>query len=337
MKEKGQNFLVSAANFALFFNDVLACTGTTNINTSIEASMQEQNVNAGPGHKLVYSYKYGRELSVTLEAADWKLEYLAANVGTKIAESLSGIYKIAECVQITNGIGVLSVTPIGDIAIEIENGTIITVTPENVSVDLKKYGIENGTVKATYKYSRNTKSIPIDADSSPLVYKLVLDAEKHNNKRGKIGNVQIIIPSYQPSGNFTMSFTSDGVTSTNIDGKALAVEGDTCADGSSVYAYVHEFEDESNFISVTELAATPGTVDLTTAGETMSISVVGLKGIMYSPIELENSDCTFVSDSPDVATVDETGIVTAVSTGNAKITVTYNGISDEIDVNVAIE
>ena len=58
---------------------------------------------------------------------------------------------------------------------------------------------------------------------------------------------------------------------------------------------------------------------------------------MYSPIELENSECTFTSDAPETATVDEAGIVTAVATGSAKITVSYNGIEDDVDVNVAIE
>ena len=59
------------------------------------------------------------------------------------------------------------------------------------------------------------------------------------------------------------------------------------------------------------------------------------KGVGYSNIALENTDCTFVSDAPTIATVDETGIVTAVAQGTAKITISYGGISDEIEVNVA--
>ena len=65
MSKNEKNFLVSTANFALYYDDILACTGTTNLNTSIEVSMQEQNVNAGKGNKLIYSFKYGRELGVT--------------------------------------------------------------------------------------------------------------------------------------------------------------------------------------------------------------------------------------------------------------------------------
>lgn len=337
MSKNAKNFLVSTADFALYYNDILACTGTTNLNASIEVSMQEQNVNAGKGNKLIYSFKYGRELSITLEAADWKLEYIASQTGSKIAEGLTDVYRLAECVQITNGIGILPSVPVGDVAVELDSGLIITVTPEETSINMSKYGIENGTVKATYQYSRIAKAITIDADSSPNVYRLVLDADKHNNSIGKVGSVQVIIPSYQPSGNFTISFTPDGVSSTNIDGKALAVAGDTCADGSSVYAYIKEFDETASATKVSEIAATPATVNLdsTNTDKKATISVIGLKGAMYSPIQLDNTDCTFVSDAAEVALVDVNGVITPVATGSAKITVTYDGVTDEVDVIVA--
>lgn len=336
MSQNAKNFLVSTADFALYYNDILACTGTTNLNASIEVAMQEQNVNAGKGNKLLYSFKYGRELNVTLEAADWKLEYIAAQAGSKITEGLSDIYKLGECIELTSGLGVLSSTPLGDVAVELQNGNIVTVTPQGTAIDLTQFGVEKGTVLATYQYTRIVKTITIDGDTAPNVYKLVLDADKHNNKLGKVGSVQIIIPSYQPSGNFTISFTPDGVSSTNIDGKALAVEGDSCSGGSSVYAYIKEFDEMTNVMNVTEIAATPSTLalDSAQAAKKGSLSVVGLKGALYSPIQLENGDCTFVSDDPSIAAVDGDGLVTAVASGGAKITVTYNGMSDEVDVIV---
>lgn len=334
--QNAKDFLVSTADFAAYYNGVLACTGTTNLNTSIEVSMQEQNVNAGKGNSLIYSYKYGRELSVNLEAANWDIRFIAMQTGSQITEGLSEVYKLAECVQITNGIGVLKATPIGDVAIERANGLIITVAPEAATVDLTKYGVEDETVKATYRYSKIAKSITIDSETSPFVYELVLSADKHNNRLGKVGTVQVIIPSYQPSGNFTMSFTPDGVASTSIEGKALSVEGDSCSNGSAVYAYVKEFDETAKAFDVIEIAATPGivTLDSTNSAKTSTISVIGLKGALYSPIQLENTDCKFVSDKPEIATVDETGVVTAVSAGAAKITISYGGVSDEIDVTV---
>lgn len=334
--KNAKDFLVSTADFAAYYNGVLACTGTTNLNTSIEVSMQEQNVNAGKGNSLIYSYKYGRELSVNLEAANWDIRFIAMQTGSLIQEGLDDVYKLAESVQITNGIGVLKSTPINDVAVELSNGLIVVVTPESTSIDLTKYGVTNECVKATYMYNRVAKSIVIDSETSPFVYELVLSADKHNNRLGKVGTVQVIIPSYQPSGNFTMSFTPDGVSSTTIEGKALSVEGDSCLDGSAVYAYVKEFNNEENDIAVAEIAATPAEINLdsTKTDEKETISVIGLKGTMYSPIELENSECTFVCDESAIALVDESGVVTAVATGTAKITVTYNGLSDEIDVVV---
>ena len=338
MANVAKNFLVSTADFALYSNGILACTGTTNLNTSVEVSMQEQNVNAGKGNKLVYSYKYGRELNVTLETANWDIRYIAVNTASKIVEGLADVYKLGECVQLTSGVGVLTSEPVGNVAIELADGNIVTVKASGTSIDLTALGLTNESVKATYQYSRVAKSITIDADSAPEIFTLVLDAEKHNNKLGKVGSIQITVPSYQPSGNFNMNFTPDGTTSTNIDGKALAVEGDKCSDGSAVYAYVKEFDESVNAVAVTDIAATPATINLdhSDTSTTATISVIGLKGALYAPIELDNADCTFASDHPDFATVGEhDGVVKAVATGTAKITVTYDGKTDEVDVVVA--
>ena len=335
MANKAKNFLVSTADFAFYVNNVLACTGTTNLNTSIEVSMQEQNVNAGKGNKLVYSYKYGRELSATLEAADWKIEYIACNVGSPITEGLTDVYKLAECVTITGGIGTLSSTPIGDVAIELSNGTIVTVTPTNATIDVASY-VTDGTVNATYKYNTVAKVVKIDAESTPFVGELVLDSDKHNNKLGKVGSVQIIIPSYQLSGAFNINFTPDGVTSTNLDGKALAVEGETCNDGSAVYAYIKEFDNTASAMSVNDIAVTPGVVTLAVEEE-KTLSVIGLKGSIYSPIQIDNEDCEFVSTESGTATVTNDtgkGVIKGIASGTTNITVTYGDHKDVVEVTV---
>lgn len=329
-----KNFLVGVADALLYYNDVLACTCKANLNSGIEASMQDQAINAGKGNKKLYSYKYGRELAITLEAADWKLEYIAANVGSKITEGLKDVYKVGECIQITNGIGILSKTPIGEVAVELNGDKIVMVTSEDKIIDLSKYGVNSESVKATYQYNTIAKSITIDADTSPKVFKLVLDAELHNNKLGKVGAIQVIVPSYQPEGNFTMNFTPDGVASTSINGSALAIEGDRCDDGSAVYAYIHEFYDnEDKILDVSEIAVSPATLELT-SGMGASLEVIGLKGEMYSPIQLENTNCTFVSDDSTIAIVDENGLVTAVGPGPTFIDITYDNHYDTIDVIV---
>lgn len=100
MNTKGKEFVVSVADFAFYINGVLACTGVTNLSSSISVSMQEQAVNAGKGNKKVFSYKYGRELTAELEAADWKLEYIALQAGSQISKGLKDSYSLNECVTL---------------------------------------------------------------------------------------------------------------------------------------------------------------------------------------------------------------------------------------------
>lgn len=331
---KPKDFVVSAADFAFYVNNQLACTGTTNLNTSLAVAMQEQAVNAGKGNKLVFSYKYGRELTATLEAANWELSYIAANAGTAIVEGLTDVYKLGECVTITGGVGTLAQTPIGKVAVELPSGAFVEVNPTAKTINLSSNGVTSGAVKVTYQYNTTAKTVAIDAESTPLIGRLVLDAEKHNNNVGKVGTVQVIIPSYALDGNFEINFTPDGVTSTSLSGKALAVEDDKCADGGSVYAYIKEYNTATSTFTVSDIAATPSVVALAVSG-TATLSVLGLKGGLYKPIVIDNKSCTFVSDTIAKATVDTSGVIRGVAAGTANITVTYAGIKDIVQVVVS--
>ena len=190
--------------------------------------MQEQAVNAGKGNKKVFSYKYGRELTAELEAADWKLEYIALQAGSQISKGLKDSYSLNECVTLVAGKGTIDHTPLtgAKVGVELPNGTFVEVTADGTSIDLASYGLTTEKVKCTYQYNAISKRITIDAESTPYIGKLVLQADKHNSKKGKVGVVEIVIPSYSLDGNFDISFTPDGVVSTKLSGSALAVEGD---------------------------------------------------------------------------------------------------------------
>ena len=338
MNTKGKEFVVSVADFAFYVNDVLACTGTTNLSSSISVSMQEQAINAGKGNQKVFSYKYGRELTVELEAADWKLEYIAMQTGSQIEKGIKDFYKLNECITLTNGVGTLGETPIGKVGIELPNRTFVEVTPEGKQIDLTRYGLGTGevVVRATYQYRVMSKRITIDAESTPYIGKLVLQADKHNSKKGKIGTVEIVVPSYSLDGNFDISFTPDGVVSTQISGGALAVEGDTCADGNAVYAYVTEIDttDAADTDAYSEIVIVAPSKSVEVSG-TIQLSVEGIIGAMYKPVELEATDVTFASDAESVATVTTAGLVSGVAAGSAKITATTtDGLTDEVTITV---
>lgn len=327
MAKNVKDFLVSTADVSFKIDGELAFTGTTALNTSISVSMEDQEVTGGKGGKTQYKYKYGRKLSATIEMADWKLEYIAANVGSKIAQSLRNVYAIAECVTLTKGVGKLAHEAIGDVFVEKEDGTTEKVTANSGSITV---GDADGTVKATYQYAHQVKNITIDADSSPLIGELILSADKHNNKKGKVGEVQIVIPSFQPNGTFDISLEAEGVTSTSIEGDALAVEGATCTDGD-VYGYIYEIDDEDTAVAVSDIA-TPAKVSLK-KGANKTVSITGLREGLYSNVEIDPEDCKFEVDKKSIATV-VNGEIAAVAPGTAKVTVSYDGHVDTIDVEV---
>lgn len=339
MNTKGKEFVVSVADFAFYINGTLACTGTTNLSSSISVSMQEQAVNAGKGNQKVFSYKYGRELTAELEAADWKLEYIALQSGSQISKGIKDFYSLNECVTLVDGIGTIDYTPIqgAKIGVELPNGTFQEVEADGTTIDLTAFGLTNEKVRVTYQYNAMSKRITIDAESTPYVGKLILQADKHNSRKGKVGTVEIVIPAYSLDGNFDISFTPDGVVSTKLSGTALAVEGDTCSDGGAVYAYITEKDNDDAEIGVSDIVIVAPATSIK-AGATMDLSVEGIISSLYAPIQLDVSKVTF-SVTPGKATGTSvganTGKVTAGSTpGTATIKAVFGDFEDEIEITV---
>ena len=328
--ERSKDFLVSTADVAFLVNGMLAFTGTTSLNTSISVSTEDQEITGGKGGKTLYKYKYGRKLSPSIEMADWNLAYIAANVGTTIFEGLKDVFAVAECVTLTNGVGTLNKKPVGDVHIEKADGSTIEVTPVGSSITV---GNINGTVFATYQYSTHVKRVTIDAESTPMIGELVLTAEKHNNKKGKVGEVQIDIPSFQLSGTFDISLEAGGNTTTTLNGDALAVGGASCSDGS-VYAYISEIPSVESTVTVSDIAAIPAVITLA-VNDTQALNVIGIKGGLYSNISIDANDCTITSDDSAIATVTSDGTVTGVTNVTTYINVDYNGIKDIVKVVIS--
>lgn len=327
--QKSKDFLVSTADVAFIVNGTLAFTGTTSLNTSISVSMEDQEITGGKGNKTLYKYKYGRKLAPSIEMAEWNLAYIAANVGSSIFEGLRDVFAVSECVTLTNGTGTLQKVPVGKVYVEKADGSSVEVTPAGSTITI---GSSNETVSVTYQYNTTVKRVTIDAESAPLVGKLILTADKHNNKTGKVGEVQIEVPSFQLSGTFDISLEASGSTTTKLDGDALAVNGASCSDGS-VYAYITDIPSAASAVTISDIAVTPAVIELA-ANETMTLSVIGIKGGLYSNVSIDISECNITSEDTAVATV-VNGIVTGVAAGVTYINIEYNGIKDFVKVTVA--
>ena len=326
---RSKDFLVSTADVAFFVNDMLAFTGTTSLNTSISVSMEDQEITGGKGNKTLYKYKYGRKLAPSIEMAQWSLAYIAANVGSTVFEGLKDVFAVAECVTLTKGVGTLKKVPVGKVYIENADGSTAEITPVGSTITV---GDTDDTILATYQYSTNVKRVTIDAESTPFVGRLVMSADKHNNKKGKVAEVQIEVPSFQLNGTFDISLESSGTTTTKLEGDALAVEGTSCSDGS-VYAYISEIPSVESTVAVNDIAVTPAVINIA-VDETKALSIIGIKGGLYSNVGIDVADCVITSDEPGTATVAD-GIVTGVATGTTYINVSYGDAKDVVKVTVA--
>ena len=328
VNERSKDFLVSTADVAFLVNGQLAFTGTTSLNTSISVSMEDQEITGGKGNKTLYKYKYGRKLAPSIEMAEWNLAYIAANVGSTVFEGLKDVFAVAECVTLTNGVGTLNKVPTGKVFVEKADGTNVEVEPVGSTITV---GDLNGKVLATYQYNTTVKRVTIDAESTPLVGELVMTADKHNNKKGKVGEVQIDIPSFQLSGTFDISLEASGTTTTKLDGDALAVEGASCADGS-VYAYISEIPSVASSVAVNDLAVTPAVISIA-VNEEKKLNIIGIKGGLYGNVSIDAKDCVISSDEPSKATVSD-GVVKGVAEGTTYINVTYGDVKDVVKVTV---
>lgn len=329
VNERSKDFLVSTADVAFFVNDTLAFTGTTSLNTSISVSMEDQEITGGKGNKTLYKYKYGRKLAPSIEMAEWSLKFIAANSGSTIFEGLKDVFAVAECVTLTNGVGTLKRVPVGKVFVEKPDGSTAEVTATGSTITV---GNEDAKVLVTYQYNTTVKRVTIDAESTPFVGRLVLSADKHNNKRGKVGEVQIEVPSFQLNGTFDISLEASGTTTTKLEGDALAVEGASCVDGS-VYAYITEIPSVASTIAINDIAATPAVMNLS-VNEEKTISVIGIKGGLYSNVGIDVDECVISSDDAVTATVTK-GVVKGIKAGTTYINIEYNGIKDVIKVTVA--
>jgi hypothetical protein len=87
-------------------------------------------------------------------------------------------------------------------------------------------------------------------------------------------------------------------------------------------------------IKETDLIATPASFSLTAAGATEQLKVEA----SYSNESSENvsADATYATNDADVASVSQTGLVTAVANGSATIVASYGGMASSVIVTVNI-
>jgi hypothetical protein len=173
--------------------------------------------------------------------------------------------------------------------------------------------------------------ITVQTTVPPTLVDATLLAEIRDNTGVVVNYLQIQIPRFQVSGNYTLSLTANGVSNQALDGMALAVASTDCTSGE-YYAKATWIPVGAAAIPVSSIAAVPSTINVSVAGglpATRNISVLGIRGGIYSNANVTTSS-SFVITGSVVGAITvglHTGLVTLPvgTTGSAfaNIGVTY--------------
>ena len=119
-----------------------------------------------------------------------------------------------------------------------------------------------------------------------------------------------------------LSLSSSGAATTALSGSALATYtgNEGCSD-DGYYAILKQIiYNKDEFADVKAIVIADSDIDLE-AAETQTLEVYALYSGVKAPRLIEASKLTFTSSADAVATVDESGVVTAVAEGSANIEV----------------
>jgi len=209
--------------------------GTTNLTSAFTLTTQKTDVRGGINNPLLYTYIHDRTVEVKVEEATFDKVYLGLNVGSLVATDTVTVTQ-TDCIVLSSGSGYLSATPTSDpVNIFLTDGTITVVTPTSGSIYVPTGA--NTKITAVYKTSVSADQITIQTLTPPTVVDLTLIGEVRDNTGVIVEYLQINVPRFQVSGNYTLSFAANGVSSQALDGYALETASTDC-DSGAYYAKV---------------------------------------------------------------------------------------------------
>lgn len=329
-------FSAGVANAAVFDGDNLLINANTLSASSINFNVSNTPIRGGQSNALYGQYFYDSAMSVTLTDIMWNLEWLALNTGSVVSNG-SDLFETEQIVLQAGGNGAVSGTPIpvdsygtiGWVSLPGKNEwTKVIFSGKDFNVP----GAEEGTTYCVRYLSNQAaaRKITISSTFIPKTVKLVLTGILYAGEVGATpthlgenatiaGKFEVVIPRFQFSGTQELSLTSSGVSNTPMSGNALAVASLDCSN-SGWYAIITEYLNDAKWYdSVIDIAVAGGTIDLTVgANQTLAVRAIPKSGAAYA---VANSNFTFTSKDPAIATVSPEGVVEGVADGETTVTV----------------
>ena len=309
--------------------------GKTNITSAFNLTMASTEVRGGIGNALLYTYLHDRKVDIKVEEATFDKVFLGMNVGQL---ATTGTYETlqTETVTLASGIGTCTLTPLSDIAVYLPDGTIQNVTPSGTS-----FTVVDGaalSVDIVYTVSTTADQITVGASTPPNVVDMTLIAEVRDNTGVIVYYLQINIPRYQVTGNYSLSLAANGVSTQALEGSALV----STSAGVDYYAKVTWVPVSTSATTYTSIVAIPSTLSYTTStSATKSISVLAISGTTNTNV---TTSCSFITNSASWVAGLHTGQITiagsaAILASSGSVTVSYvsgsSTLTDSVNLIVA--
>lgn len=335
-------FLVSVANAVLRDPNTgnAIMFGKANITSAFTMSMAATEVRGGINNPLLYVYYHDKKLEIKIESAIFDKTVLGINAGSNVLNGAVSVTQ-TDCLVLSSGSATLSATPVGNVTVFLPDGTIQTVVPVATAITVSGGG--NQKVDAVYITSTTADQITVGTTTPPSVVDCTLIAEIRDNTGVIVNYLQIEIPRFQVSGNYTLSLSANGVSNQALDGMALAVASTDCESGE-YYAKATWIAVGASAIPVSAIAAVPGALSFGSSFPgTRSITVLGIRGGIYANANITTS-CSFVmtgSLSGSLTVGLHTGVVaagaltTASHAGTVHVTY-YDSTNGSLVDNVAV-
>lgn len=330
-------FSAGVANVTVFDGDQLLINGNTLSASSINFNVSSTPIRGGQSNALYGQYFYDSAMTVNLTDVMWNLEWLALNTGSVISNG-SDLFETEQIVLLTGGNGAVTGTPI---AVD-TYGTIgwVSLPGKNewtkVVFSGKDFNVPGAAAGDTYcvrylSQQNAARKITISSTFIPKTVKLVMTGILYAGEVGATptqlvenstvaGKFEVVIPRFQFSGTQELSLTSTGVSNTPMSGNALAVSSIDCSN-SGFYAIITEYLNNAKWYdNVVDIAVAGGNIELAIgANQTLAVRAIPKSGAAYS---VANSNFTFESKNPAIATVSAEGVLEGVADGETAVTVT---------------
>lgn len=341
-----KKFLVSVADVRIYDqdNDNLIGVGKTLLDSSIDVTLSNTDIRGGIGNQLQAVYFHTSNMEIKVSDTQFNLDFLAMTVGQTVSTNTS-VYTEETITLGALGTGTVLGTPLAVATATIYGWvTHVDGTVEKVTFVGSTFATSTGTsgdIVCVRYYHANSAAryLNIEADILPKIVRLEMETLLISSQEtsSRIGIVQIIVPTAQLSGSFSLAMTSDGVSTTPLMLRALANSDLTTAACSNVpvLAKIVEVLDSANWYdNVIGLSIVGGDFALThPATKTLVVYAIPSGGgaAFIPPV----ADLTFSSATVGTATINSAGLVTTVAAGTSVLKASITS-KTSVDSNVII-